>query len=71
MMVLTFSFIWLLLAAAVTLAAVLRRPAPISAVERDVRANLSGEALTLLAAIYGVALLAGFIYVSKFLVSSL
>lgn len=62
------TILWVVLAAAVILLATLPRPAhkslPTSACE-------SGTAVLALAVVYGLALLVGFIYVSKFLFTSL
>lgn len=67
---LAFSIIWLLLAGVVTVFAMVRRSA-----NHDDQPGLekkdSGNVLTFVAAIYGLALLAGFLYVSKLLVSNL
>ncbi len=67
---LTFSVIWILLAATVTLLATLKKSAPHSH-EGELPGRDSGKALTVIAALYGLVLLAGFVYISKFLVSSL
>lgn len=67
---LTLSIAWVVLAVTVTSFAIVRRtPAGIHE-DADVRVPESGRALTLFAVIYGVALLAGFVFVSRFLVSS-
>ena len=68
---LTFCVIWLMLAATVTLLATRRKSAIASDEHTAFETKFSGKALTLLAAIYGLALLAGFVYVSGFLISSL
>ena len=66
---LTLSILWVVLAATVTLTATLRKaPAKLSQ-DPGERTSESGRALMLLAVVYGMALLAGFVYVSKFLVS--
>ena len=68
---LTLSIVWLVLAASVPVIAILRK-APDKAVQQSgVLTRESGGALTVLAVIYGVALLAGFVYVTRFLVSNL
>jgi uncharacterized membrane protein len=69
----TISIIWLVLAVAVTWAASLRRSTALAvkAQQSDTPSKDSGKALTLFAAIYGVALLAGFLLLSRFLFSSL
>lgn len=67
---LTLSILWVVLAATVTMIVTMRKtPTPRQEAGGPVRE--SGGALTLLAVIYGVVLLAGFVYVSKFLVSTL
>lgn len=65
---LTLSIAWGVLAAAATCAVLLRKGSKVSAIgpARD-----SGTALVVLATIYSLALLAGFLYLSRFLVSSL
>jgi hypothetical protein len=67
---LTLSIIWVVLAATVTMIATVRK---VPAIPRDpgVQTRESGRTLTLLAVVYGLTLLAGFVYISKFLVSSL
>lgn len=65
---LTLSILWVVLAATVTTIAI-TRTTPAGMQDAVVRVRESGRALTLLAAVYGVALLAGFVYVSKFIVS--
>jgi hypothetical protein len=67
---LTLSIFWVVLAATVTMIATVRK---VPAISRDpgVQTRESGRALTLLAVVYGLTLLAGFVYISKFLVSSL
>lgn len=66
---LTLSILWLVLAASVIVIAILRRASAKTMQESGLQTSESGEALSLLAVIYGVALLAGFVCVSKFLVS--
>jgi hypothetical protein len=67
---LTLSILWVVLAATVTMIATMRRTPAQVRQEAGAQVRESGRALTLLAVIYGAALLAGFLYVSKFLVSS-
>jgi hypothetical protein len=66
-----FSVIWLLLAVTVTVLAITRRPLAIRQQSPVRETNDSGKAMALLAAIYGLALFAGFLYLSKLLVSTL
>ena len=66
---LTLSILWVFLAATVILIAILRKAPASMPSDSGVQLRESGRALTLFAVIYGVALLAGFVYVSKFLVS--
>jgi len=66
---LTVSIVWVLLAAAVIVIASVRRSG--AARNNTLQARDSGRTLVLLAALYSLALLAGFVYVSRFLVSSL
>jgi len=66
---LTLSILWVLLAAAVIVVALNRRPTATGSHAAHVKD--SGKALEVLAALYSLALLAGFLYVSRFLVSSL
>jgi hypothetical protein len=47
------------------------KKAPASPLDAGVEARESGRVLTLLAVVYGVVLLAGFVYIGKFLVSGL
>jgi hypothetical protein len=68
---LAFSIAWLTLAVTVTLLAMKTRSGATELASADVEARKSGNGLTFLAAIYGLALLAGFFYVSKFLISNL
>ena len=67
---LTLSILWVVLAGAVTLMATMKK-APARLQETGGQAPESGKALTLLAVVYGLILLAGFVYVSRFLVSTL
>ena len=66
---LTLSILWLVLAASVIVIAILRKASAKTMQESGLQTSESGEALSLLAVIYGVALLAGFVCVGKFLVS--
>lgn len=66
---LTLSILWLVLAVSVPVIAILRKAPDKEAQQSAVLTRESGGALTVLAVIYGVALLAGFVCVSKFLVS--
>ncbi len=66
---LTFSVLWLVLAASVCVIAILRKAPRMAVQEPASQTRESGGALTILAVIYGVVLLTGFVYVSKFLVS--
>jgi hypothetical protein len=69
---LTVSIVWLVLAVTVTLIAAIRRSSGAGQNGGGlVPAQESGKALAALAALYGLALLAGFLCVGKFLVSSL
>ena len=68
---LAFSLIWLLLAAIVTLLAMRRRARTVEQDQTRTGAAAFENAIPLLAAIYSLALLAGFLYLSKFLVSGL
>jgi hypothetical protein len=65
---LAFSIVWLTLALTVTLLAMKTRS---GATELDSVDAESGNGVAVLAAVYGLALLAGFFYVSKFLISNL
>jgi heme/copper-type cytochrome/quinol oxidase subunit 2 len=58
----TFSVLWVVLAATVTVIAMMRR-APTSHQQAEVQVRQSGRALTVVAVIYSLVLLAGFIYV--------
>ena len=68
---LTLSILWVVLAATVTMIATMRKTPATARQEAGAQVRESGHALTLLAVIYGVVLLAGFVYIGKFLVSSL
>jgi hypothetical protein len=68
---LTLSILWVVLAATVTMIAIMRKTPATARQEAGSQVRESGHALTLLAVIYGVVLLAGFVYIGKFLVSSL
>ena len=70
-MILAFSIVWLLLAVTVTLFAMRRRAGANGQDQAEQEHSPSGNALVFLAAIYSLALLAGFLYVGRFLVSSL
>lgn len=65
---LTLSILWVVLAAAVSMIAMRKAP---DRLQQDAEAQVSesGRALTLLAVIYGLVLLAGFAYIGKFLLS--
>ena len=67
---LTFSIVWVILAAAVPLAAMTRKTRAVPE-SGAVPSRESGKAIAVLAVVYGLTLLAGFIYVGRFLVSSL
>ena len=68
---LTLSILWVVLAASVTMIATMRKaPASVRS-NASTRVRESGHALTVLAVIYGLTLLGGFVYVSGFLVSGL
>ena len=67
---LTLSILWLVLAASVCVITILRKSPGTTAEDPGRQASESGGALTVLAVLYGMALLAGFVYVSRFLVSS-
>ena len=68
---LTLSILWVVLAATVTMIATMRKNPAMTQRETGAQVRESGHALTLLAVIYGVVLLTGFVYIGKFLVSSL
>jgi hypothetical protein len=67
---LTLSILWVVLAATVIMIASKRKARARLRQDAGLQVRESGRALLLLAVIFGVALLAGFVYVSKFLVSS-
>jgi hypothetical protein len=58
----TFSILWLVLAATVTVAASMRRSDTIQG-EGEVRVRQSGNLLTGVAVVYSLVLLAGFLYI--------
>jgi hypothetical protein len=68
---LAFPIIWLTLAVTVSLLAMKTRSRATERDRIDIEAKESGSGVAFLATIYGLALLAGFIYVSKFLISNL
>jgi hypothetical protein len=68
---LAFSIIWLMLAATVTLLAMRIRSGATELTSVEMEAKESGHGIALLAVVYGLALLAGFLYVSKFIISNL
>lgn len=68
---LAFSVLWLTLAVTVSLLAMKTRSGAAELNRADIEAKESGNGVAFLAAIYGLALLAGFLYVSKFLISNL
>ena len=68
---LAFSIVWLTLAVTVSLLAMKTRSRATELDRIDSEAKESGNGVALLAGIYGLALLAGFLYVSKFLISNL
>jgi hypothetical protein len=67
---LTLSILWVVLAAAVTMLATMKK-APARMRQDDTQVRESVRALPFLAVIYGITLLAGFVYISKFVVSTL
>ena len=67
---LTLSILWVVPAATATMIATKRKARARPRQDAGIQVRESGRARLLLAVIYGVALLAGFVYVSKFLVSS-
>ena len=68
---LTFSIVWVVLAVAVTVFAIMRKK-PIAIHQDNVGPGPeSGHGLLVLAVVYGVVLLAGFVFVSRFFISSL
>ena len=68
---LTLSILWVVLAAIVIMIATMRKTPATTRQETGAQVPESGHALTLLAVIYGAVLLGGFVYIGKFLVSSL
>lgn len=60
---LTYSIVWLVLAATVIVVAMNRRTAPVQD-RGDAQTSESGKGLAVLAFVYGAVLLAGFVYVS-------
>ena len=67
---LVFSITWLMLAVTVTLFAMKTRSRATELERVDSEARESGHGVALLASIYGLVLLAGFFYVTKFFISS-
>lgn len=65
----TLSILWVVLAVAVTMIATMRKAPNGKRQEAEAQVGESGHALTLLAVIYGLVLLAGFAYIGKFLLS--
>jgi hypothetical protein len=68
---LTLSILWVVLAATVTMIATMRKTPAMTRQEAGTQVCESGHVLTFLAVIYGVVLLGCFVYIGKFLVSSL
>jgi len=68
---LTFSVLWVVCAAAVTVAAMIRRSVTGNANHTEVPVRESGAALAFVAVVSCLVLLAGFAYVGRFLVSGL
>jgi hypothetical protein len=68
---LTLSILWVVLAATVTMIATTKKAPARMRQDADSQVRESGRALPFLAVIYGATLLAGFVYISKFLVSTL
>jgi hypothetical protein len=68
---LTLSILWVVLAATVTMLATMRKTPATTRQEAGTQVRESGHVLTLLAVVYGVVLLGGFVYIGEFLVSSL
>ena len=68
---LTLSVLWVALAAAITLAAMLRRAVRPAQETASAQSNESADFLTYLAVVSCLVLLAGFVYVGKFLVAAL
>ena len=64
----TFSVLWILLAAMVTVVAMMRRGTPVGAhvpasASKEVQARQSGKALSVVAILYSLILIAGFLYI--------
>jgi len=68
---LTLSIVWVVLATTVTVIAIVRKAPATAGQDAGAHVRESGRAVMLLAVIYGLMLLTGFIYISRFLVSSL
>jgi len=68
---LVLSIIWLLLAVTVTLLAMKSRSGATESDGADVEAKESGNGIAVVAVVCALALIAGFLYVSKFLISNL
>lgn len=68
---LTFSVLWVALAAAITVLAMARRAVSPAQDNTPAQANESADFLTYLAVLSCLILLAGFLYVGKFLVAAL
>ena len=67
---LTLSVLWVVLAVAVTVAALWRKTAR-AAVDRVHSKDESGRVMLVAAVVYSLALCAGFVYVSRFFVAGL
>ena len=68
---LTFSVLWVALAAAITVLAMVRRAVSPAQENTPAQSNESADFLTYLAVLSCLILLAGFLYVGKFLVAAL
>ncbi|HLH01056.1 MAG TPA: hypothetical protein VKX49_32430 [Bryobacteraceae bacterium] len=68
---LTFSVLWVMLAAACTVAAMVRRSTEHIAASAEVQPNGSGDALAIAGIVSSLLLLAGFLYVGSSLISVL
>jgi hypothetical protein len=68
---LTLSILWVVLAAAVTMLAMRKRAAGVAPGHAPVQPKESGNALALLAVLSCLVLVAGFVYVGRFLVDGL
>jgi hypothetical protein len=68
---LTFSVLWVALAAAITLIAMVRRTLSPAEEKAPAKSNESADFLTYLAVVSCLVLLAGFLCVGKFLVAAL